>query len=79
MNDFLSSPWLVVAGGFVLNSYCIGSGFTFGLLMKYLEDDFNVGLFTIGWIGSVRAFLYLTSGKCSSIYRDELARINCKV
>ena len=68
MRDFLSSRWLVVAAGFVLNAYCIDSGFTFGLLMIYLQDDFNVGEFTIGWIGSVTFFIFLTIGKCFCIY-----------
>ena len=62
MRSVLGSPWLIVAGAFGVLSYSIASTFTFGVLLIYMQDDFDVGESVIGWIGSIHVFVYFISG-----------------
>ena len=54
---------MIVVGCFIIHSYSNGSAFTFGVLMIYLLDDFQVGEFTVGWIGALQVVFYLIIGK----------------
>ena len=61
--EALRSPWTVTVASFILQIYTVGIVFTFGDLMIYIEDDFDVPESQVSVIGSLQLALLFCTGK----------------
>ncbi|UYV66202.1 hypothetical protein LAZ67_4000690, partial [Cordylochernes scorpioides] len=54
--------WLVVFAGFISNMVVDGIGFSFGLFLNHLSQEFMVSKSSVAWIGSIIAGMILIAG-----------------
>ena len=61
--DILRWPWVVCATSFVIQIYVVGVVFTFGTLLNFLKEYFDVAESEVALIGSLQAALTFCSGE----------------